>query len=197
MLRVCRTDYFTRILIVTAMVWGFALPIAHLVCGMATEGAAILCDDQAVTDGAEDRAEHHAAGHEAPAPESHHAHAMPSPAEQHAHAAPGNAVQTGHDGHAALPTARHQGTQRGTDGPFPSAEFAAGDMSLECCWVDATAADRRAPLPSVTQLQDLAVAPTGVAPTAAVGETLASKGPVDSGSAPPIAFRFLFSVFLI
>ncbi len=197
MLSVCRTDCFIRILVVTTMVWGFALPIAHLVCGMTVDSEAILCDAHALTDGTLHADGHEArahtgmqtAGHEAPAhnaPVAHDVHAT--------HASPArNMLHT----QTAMQAVRHEAARHGSHDPCPTPEFNAGDARVECCWVDANALERRAPLPSLTQLPDLTGASTGVAPTVDLREVRVVSRTADAPSFPPVAFRLLFSVFLI
>lgn len=186
MLSVCRTDYFIRILVMTTMVWGFALPIAHLVCGMTEDSEAIPCDAHAVTDGTL-----HAAGHDTPAVHTAHAaHDISAVAHK-------TAVRNMHNAHTDVQMVRHEAARHGSHDPCPTPEFDTSDARVECCWVEANALERCAPLPSLTHVQDLTAALTGVAPIVEGSDIRAINRTTDAGSSQPVAFRLLFSVFLI
>lgn len=156
MLGVYRKEYLVRTFLVTAMVWGFALPVVHLVCGMGIEQESVLCDDHAVTEG------QHASG----------THAVRAGAG-HAVYADDVAVKD------------------------PTVSIEAPHVRIQCCLVDANAADRRAPLPSLTQMPDLAVSHTDVTTSDALPDMRAADLVVADDASPPISFRLLFSVFLI
>ena len=67
--------------------------------------------------------------------------------------------------------------------------------ALECCQIDDSASDHRAPLPVITQVQN-AAAETLDIPVEAP-DTSVVFIPDDADRSPPIALRLLFSVFLI
>lgn len=191
--RVSRTDRFIRILVVTTMFWGFALPIVHLVCGMTAAGMEVMCDDHGPMDDG-----HDTAGHDAPSSTEARAGVHESsPHEMH-----GMHAAATHETQASVMPQTH--TSKPALGPDDArnlhnrtAEFAARDDRVECCWVDANALDGRAVLPWITQLTDLTVMETGAAPAVDGPEAYAIDRTAEATPSPPIAFRLLFSVFLI
>lgn len=146
MLSAYRKNNVIRALVLTAMVWGFAVPVVHLVCGMAAEAETVLCADHYMDGGMHDTA---------------------TMAEDMA--ASIEAVVTGET----------------------------GDSAIECCWIDANAVDRRAPLPALTQLPDFTAAHSELFAIRVVQEARTLDRSTDAESPPPVAFRLLFSVFLI
>lgn len=145
---------FVSTLIAMAMVWSFAVPVVHLVCGMATDDVAILCE---VEEGSAARMSGHAAPHHTDAHGSMASHAT--------------------DAHGSM--------------------NADSDRITECCVVDAAAADRNAFLPSLSQLPTPAVGTLDAPlPDVSSDAPTADRNLVDDTS-PPVAFRLLFSVFLI
>lgn len=156
-----RTNHLARVFVVAAMVWGLAVPVIHLACGMTMADTVVLCE------------EHDAATHRS-------AQMDDNRSDGHAHHHPG------HEG-----AAFHQ-HQHATD--LGSLDIESSEAFLECCLFEYVAADHRAQLVSLSQVPTPVAAqidaPVAVDPT----ETAT---PNESTSSPPVAFRVLFSVFLI
>lgn len=156
-----RTNHLARVLVVATMVWGFAVPVIHLACGMAMADTVVLCEEHdAATHRSAQMDDGRSAGHD------HH-----------------------HPGHDDAILHQHQHAAE-----LASQDVKPSDAFVECCLFEYGAVDHRAPLVSLSQVPTPAAtqidAPVTVEPTT-------TATPNHSTSSPPVAFRVLFSVFLI
>lgn len=139
-----QTDRLLRVLLTVTMVWGFAVPIIHLACGMSAEQVAPLCEQ-----------------HEAPSSDA--------------------ATMVHMDHHEHQPAAQSSSAEQSDD-------------FVECCIVETKGEDHRAPLVS---LQEVPAPPATPLEAPVADDSQIRTAPPASESSPPVAFRLLFSVFLI